>query len=1058
MKKIHSLLVISCFLSTAIMVSSCDDNIIKPNPTETKITSLKTNSANNPLGLDALPSFSWNMESNERGQKQTAYQIKVSSTYEKLTNGEADVWDSGKVDKSTSISVPYQGDRNLDKTTAYFWKVSVWDKDNVKIDSDIASFETGLGTNGFDDAKFIVANKTSKKPILGSLSFSDANWIWNLNGRNSSSAAAETQFFRYSFKTNEEKSVKSAKILFTADDYGTIYFNEHLLKSGSVISDIWKKPSLIDISEYVVNGDNLIAAEITNFSAGYAGFICKLEIMYTDNSKETIITNDDWKLSKTHNDNYYKFDFDDSNWSQPDQNIVYGAKNSGWGTNAESTVRALKNADNAPMFRREFNLEKTDIESARIYATSAGVYDLYFNGEKSSNAFLTPSWTEYNKHLMYQTYDVTEQVKNGSNVIGAQLGNGWYAGRIGNYGQIPAFLCKMVITYKDGSKQTIVSDENWKVYTEGPVIYNDLFDGEHYDNRLYPTGWSEPNYSENDNWLNALSINKNDLKIGEIIAQIGPNIQVMDQLTAKSVNQIASDTYIYDFGQNFAGVPLLTFTGEKDLKIRIRYAEMLNDASNTGDGSIGTLYTKGLRSAKATDYYIFGSNEKETWMPSLTYHGFRYLEIKGLSKALPLNDVKGLVTYSGLENTASFETSEPLINQLCSNAYWSQRSNFLGVPTDCPQRDERAGWTGDTQIFFGTASYFMNTKEFYLKALMDINDNQRSNGAYNDVAPGGFTSVFQNSGHNGWGDSAIIIPYLLFYRYGDASPIEKYWSNMNKYIKYLVNDSTNFIRNNDPNGYYGDWLSVGESTPLDLCNTAFCVYVCDLMVEMGSIIGKDQTEIDVYREYANNYREAWCHKFLNEDGSTKCSTQTSYVLGLKFNIIPDNLKAASADKLAENIVSRGNKLTTGFMGVSYLMPVLCQYGHTDVAFALLEQEEYPSWLYPVLQGATTIWERWNSYTIENGFGDANMNSFNHYSYGSIMEWAFSTILGISEDRTSADNVGLKHFILRPTKGGQMTYAKGFYQSAYGKIESAWSYENEKFSYSCSIPANSTATL
>ena len=517
--------------------------------------------------------------------------------------------------------------------------------------------------------------------------------------------------------------------------------------------------------------------------------------------------------------------------------------------------------------------------------------------------------------------------------------------------------------------------------------------------------------------------------------------------------QTPAGEQVLDFGQNMAGVVSLRFKAEAGREVTLRCGEMLNDGNAGSDGPAGTLYTANLRSAKATDRYICrGDEEGEAYTPHFTFHGFRYLEISGLDAPLPLGDVTALVLYSEMEDTGTVRTSDALIDQLLSNTYWGQRSNFLSVPTDCPQRDERRGWTGDAQICCGTAAYNMNVKTFFDKYITDVNDGQRANGAYVDFSPATGRISGDGLANNGWTDAAVIIPWVMYTRYGDASIIQKYYANMVRYAGHLIETSDGYIR---ACSAYGDWLSVGESTGIALIDTAYCAYVMDLMEKSARLLGYEN-DAKRFAEEARNYRNAWRSRFVAGKGRLTEDSQTAYLLALGFDLLNEADRQAFADTLDQKIRANGNRLTTGFLGCPLLLPTLCRFGHTDTAFALLQQEAYPSWKYPILQGATTVWERWNSYTKESGFGDVGMNSFNHYSYGSVTEWIYDTLIGIRSDETAP---GFSHFILRPVCGGGLTYAEGAYLSLYGRIESAWEAENDVMTaYRCAVPANSTATL
>lgn len=1007
----------------------------------TEVSNMKVNYAVNPMGTDdPSPMFYWTMPSpGVRGQKQSAYRIQVASTPEGLESGSPDMWDSGKVESGLSAGVRYGG-APLQPSTRYYWTVTVWDADGKSLKPEnYAWFETGLMDGGFADAGFISRDLSGSVAVDTDLS--GANWIWLLDGAGFSSAPKGTEYFRKSFLIDADRTVSEAILIFTADDYGKVYLNGELAAEAPNSADRWKTGNAADITGKIKSGANLIAAEITNSAAGYGGFICKIRIKYADGDEETCVTDESWKVSSSRADGFADPDFDDCGWKSPDQAAAYGS--SPWGNGVIMPAYAAEADDvSAPTVRKTFSVNGA-VAWARLYATAAGLYTADLNGERVGDCFLTPGFTEYGSRLMYQTFDVTSQIRQGDNTLSAALGNGWYIGTIGAAfgGRYPAFMGKLVIAYEDGSRQVIDTDESWEITVDGPVTANDLFDGETYDARKLKEEFVfEP----------VVVTDAAELNIGKIVSQTeGTAVKCMDTVSVKEITSPEKGTLIYDFGQNLTGVLRITVNAPEGTKITIRHGEMLNDGSPTGDGAKGTLYTENLRSAKATDVYICRGGE-ETWNPEFTYHGFRYAEITGIDEE-DIIGVEALVLYSALEDSGTFECSSELINQLASNAYWGQRSNFLSVPTDCPQRDERMGWSGDAQIFMGTAAYNMDVKKFFEQYVTALNDCQRENGAYPDCAPATSRPGYEGSGHGGWADAGIIIPYTLALRYGDLTLIETYYDNMVRYINYLIADAGDYIR--DTQWAYGDWLALGESTPVELCDTAYCAYVTGLMSKMAGWLGRD-ADSEKFAEECEKFKEAWNGKYLKADGSTFCDTQTSYVLGLHFGIIPQELRKASASRLNEKIISNGYRLSTGFMGVSYLLFVLCGNGYEDTAFRLLTQTECPSWLYPVTQGATTIWERWDSYTSA-GFGNAGMNSYNHYSYGSVMEWVYTSLVGITCD---PEIPAYKHFILAPTCGGSLAYAEGSYRSAYGLIESGWRLEEGDLIYECTVPANTTATL
>ncbi|WP_338788646.1 glycoside hydrolase family 78 protein [Metabacillus sp. FJAT-53654] len=859
------------------------------------IYDLRVEYTQNPLGIDTLaPKFDWILDSTERSQVQTSYQILVSSNEENLANDEADMWDSGVVESDQSIQIVYQG-KELQSSKRYFWKVRVWDKHKVATPWSQAAY-------------------------------------WSM---------------------------------------------------GLLDKREWK--------------GQWIGAK-----------------------KETL---------------------DQKEWENPE--LIPSA-----------------------FLRKEFSVSKS-IESATMYITALGLYELHLNNQKVGDAYFAPGWTDYNKRVQYQTYDVTNLLKDGENTIGTIVGTGWYAGHVGMlgtcvYGEQPYVLVQMNIMYKDGSVEQVVTDQTWKT-SVGPILYSDIIKGEYYDARLEMDGWSTPGFNDS-NWQQPLIKDSYD---GEIVSQLDPPVRVTKNMTPIEVSKSPSSSTIFDMGQNMIGWAKLTVSGEEGTKVTLRYAEMLER-----DGS---LYTENLRRADPVDYYILSGHGVEQYEPHFTYHGFRYVEvICEKPEAILSLSIEGKVVHSDTPETGYFETSNEMVNQLYSNITWGQRGNFLSIPTDCPQRDERLGWTGDAQIFIRTASFNMDVARFFTKYVDDMVDAQLDSGAFTDVVPDGGWIDFKRrkydkgetilrdvlhpienwltDGNPGWGDAGVVIPWTMYQVYGDKTVLVKHYEAMSKWIAYLEANSTDFLRPNDT--VYGDWLSIGADTPKEVLSTAYFAYSVKLMAKIAHALDKKEDE----KKYSNlfeNIKISFNKAYITSDGKIKGDTQTVYVLALNMGLVFKEQKQLVASHLVDNIKKNDGHLSTGFLGVGYLLPVLTENGYTDVAYDLLNKDTFPSWLYSVKHGATTIWERWDGWTDHKGFQSAQMNSFNHYSLGSVGEWMFRYVAGIDVD---SDIPGYKKIKIQPKPGGGLTYAKGEYQSVHGKIKSEWKIEKNEFTLKVSIPVNTEATV
>lgn len=1067
---------LSSVLSAALVFTSLPFGAVAVTPngengTSTlKVIELQTDHLTDPIGIDSeTPLFSWKLEDTEtRGQKQTAYRIRVASSEEKLSSG-ADMWDSALVSSSDTIDIAYAG-AELAASTRYYWQVEVSDKDGESVFSDVSFFETGLMDSGWSGAKWISRSEPKSDGYFDLTSF--------------------TLEFDYTIVNS------AASILFGGKGDGDFYmwqisaFDWHSdfrlrphkctsggfseLASATLESDKTnaynKHHMTIECSEGTVKTyhDEVLkdTRTISGLVLGYIGFRSASPESFT--ADNLVVKDGNGRV-------LLNADFDDGNLHGfTDLSIVDGVLSLD-ASKLSSAIHLRKSSgvvkeESAPMFRKEFTVDSAKtVRFARLYATSAGVYDAYINGKRVTDSVLNPGMTAYDDHMLYQTFDVTELLKSGQNAIGVYLGHGWFNRALRNFGSSLAFYGKLLIEYTDGSHDVTVSDDSWSFYRYGPILDDDIFNGFKYDALIEKSldGWNKPNYDDSGWDAPALLAANKIVSNGQTPQIVSQNIALIRptvELPALSMTEPEEGVYIYDFGQNIAGVVRVTATAPAGTKMTLRHAEILNRENMSGaTGEVGTLYTGNLPRADATDTYVFrGDKGAETFEPFFTYHGFRYLEITGLDEPLPLENVTALLLMSDLEQTSEFDSSNDMVNRLYLNSLWSACDNFISVPTDCPQRGERFGWTGDAQIFARTGSYLMDVNAFYQKYCMDMRDTSNSNRIIADVSPASVGNGWYGSGDrkgatNGWGDAIIIIPYQMYMQYGNKAILTENYETMCNWMEYLVSTSTDYIRDQS---WTGDWLPVGEAkSPIALTDTAFCAYSASLLAEISDILGKSD-KAQEYRVLYNNYRSAWRESFLvgGKGAETECGTQTSYVLGLKFGLFDEDEKAEAAENLAKNIKGRGWHLTTGFLGLSYLNPMLSDMGYTDVAYKLLEQEEYPSWLYSVTTGSTTIWESWYALrTYEDGSSVANGESFNHFSYGAVSEWLFRYMLGIERDEKA---VAYKHFVLKPEFGGSFTHANGSYNSVRGKIKSGWTLNKETgaFTYTAVVPANTTATL
>jgi alpha-L-rhamnosidase len=711
----------------------------------------------------------------------------------------------------------------------------------------------------------------------------------------------------------------------------------------------------------------------------------------------------------------------------------------------------------APMLRREFKLQGK-VARARAYVTSHGLYELQVNGRRVGDELFTPGWTSYNKRLQYQAYDVTPLLAAGDNAVGVVLANGWYRGELMGgvnrrnvYGSKLALLLQIDVTYTDGRRESVVSDGGWKAAT-GPILMSEIYHGETYDARLERPGWTRPGFDDSG-WS---AVATADHRKDTLVASAGPQVKRIEELRPVKILKTPAGDTVLDLGQNMVGWPRLHVQGPAGTTVALRWAEVLDKAGN--------LYTENLRVAKQTVRYTLKGGGAETFEPHFTFFGGRYVAVDGYPGELTLDSVKGVVIHSVIPEGGSFESSSALLNQLQHNIRWGQKGNFLDVPTDCPQRNERMGWTGDAQAFARTAAFNYDVAAFFTKWLGDVAADQYDNGSVPHVIPDALTRPANPAaGATGWADAAVIVPWTLYLSYGDKRILETQYPSMTRWLDYVRGRAgDDYVWDGD--FHFGDWLAYtapsrearsypGATTSKDLIATAFYAHSTDLVQRIARLIGREQDAARYATELAK-IKQAFNAEFVSDRGRVGDASQTAYVLALQFDLLPEALRPLAAKRLAEEVRTRKH-LTTGFLGTPYLCHVLSRYGYLDEAYLLLNREEYPSWLYPVKQGATTIWERWDGQKPDGTFQDASMNSFNHYAYGAIGEWMYRVMAGIEIDEAAP---GYERILIQPRPGGGFTRVKAAHETPYGRVSSAWTLEGGRFALDVEVPPNTTASV
>jgi len=809
----------------------------------------------------------------------------------------------------------------------------------------------------------------------------------------------------------------------TADDRFTLYLNGRELGSDGT----WNLVTQYAVEAHLKPGLNVIAVRASNGS-GPCGVILAMRIRLASGKTVEIRSDKQWRTHDAGQPNWTSTDFDDSAW---DEAVVVGKE----GDAPWNKLTERKPPRQSLCMRKEFEL-KPGLTRARAYVCGLGIYELRLNGRKVGRDVFTPGWTHYHKRLQYQTYDVTDLLREGANAVGATLGNGWWSGGLGwrsadqySEGDLRLIL-QLQVEYADGSSRTIVTDPTWQA-RNSPITRNTYYHGETYDARLETPGWDRPGFDAGQWWPTSTVENAVPL-----VAQRCETIQVTEELTDPQISEPDKSVYIFDFRQNASGrVRLTVKDAEPGTRIRMRFGEELDPN--------GRLYRDNYRSAEATDYYICRGGGQETWEPIFTYRGFRYCEVTGLPGPPDKDTLVARVLHTAVPQAGTFECSHWLLNRIYRNVSWGFRSNIHSVPTDCPQRDERLGWMGDAQAFAHTSCFLRHVGSFYSKWMFDVSDSQSPEGAVTDVSP---AKVVTGAAKPGWGDAVVIIPYTVYRFYGDTRIIEENYDAMVGWVEYMRGKSKGDLYEQQG---YGDWVPVVKS-PTEWIGSAFYYYSTKLLAEMAAAIGKNG-DAARYAELAGRIAAAFNDKHLDKaKNSYVTGTQTCNILPLYFGITPEDRQEAVLQSIVEDVEARGDHLSTGFMGTTYLLPLLADRGQHGLAYRLATQSSYPSWGYMVLQGATTIWERWD--TDKHG---PQMNSRNHFAFGTVVRWFFENLGGINLDPQVP---GFKRIVIRPRPAGDLLWARAECPSMYGLIRSEWKRTDMGLTLNVTIPANTTAEV
>jgi alpha-L-rhamnosidase len=1036
----------------------------------------------NPVGLgNAQPRLSWKLVSDRPGEVQTAYEIRAANSTAALAAGQFNLGDSGKVSSNQSVLVPWSG-LPLASRSQVFWQVRVWDKDGAPSAwSDPASFELGL-LNPAADWKGQWITVDLPRFDIEENSLAKASWI--------TPGAASNQAIgvRFELDLPTDAKIVGATIDAISDGLVSLYANGKSTLQGPTSHTA---PFHADFGQQLVPGKNLIAlgaAAVRGSRGGGQNAIAAHGVVELDNgTKIEFNTDGAWKAavvatpaagrrggpapavapanpaSLWHNPS-----FDDSAWTPATVVGLYSA--------APLTDNNSGTLGPGRYLRKTFTV-KGPVARARLYSTALGTYEAALNGHPVNDHQLDPGFTDYTRRVLVQATDVTNLLQPGQNTLGAVLSDGWFAGRLGwmglgVYKQISdhsLFRAQLEITYADGTTDIIPSDATWKGGS-GEILGSDEQLGEVIDARK-AVAWSDPAFNDSA-WANTTV---EDHPTVELDPQVGPPVRKLMELTPKKITR-QGNVWLVDFGQNMVGHVRLSARGPAGTTIEVTHGEMLNPD--------GTLFHENLRTAISLDTFTLkGGGAPETFEPLFTFHGFRYAALTGYPGNLTADNIRGVVVGSDLPVTGTWESSDKELNQLYSNIIWGQRGNFLSIPTDCPQRDERLGWMGDAQVFSPTAARNADVAGFFTKWMRDVDDAQRADGlpdagAFSTVAP----RAGQADAYPVWGDAGVIVPWNMYLAYGDKKFLEDNYPYMARWVGYLARNANNNIVTITT---VGDHLAP-VATPTPIMDTAYYANSVNIVAKTAALLGRTD-DAAAYAKLHDAIVASFDSTFVGDDGSITAeggggrggfggaggaaagaapagaapatpprsgNTQTAYILALKFDLLPENLRPVVAQRLADDVV-KNQHLTTGFVGSSLLCPMLTQIGRSDLAWQLVFTDTYPSWLFSVKNGATTIWERWDAWTPDKGFQDSSMNSFNHYSFGAVGTWFYTGAGGILPDDNSP---GYKHFFLQPQFSTRLDQLAVTLDSPYGTIASAWHTTGDNILYDCTVPPNSSATL
>lgn len=1024
------------------------------NPGNLTAHQLRTEYLVNPVGIDETsPRLSWQLSSPLNAEKQTAYRVLVASSLDALRQDRGDLWDSGKILSDQTLHVVYDG-QNLTSRMEVWWKVMVWDKEGKPSAwSEPAQWSMGLLQERDWQAQWIADSTAMKTEI---------ELIPKIDGFCSLVAHRADTTQRVTIDLGASKTFDTIK-LFPARPFDY---------RADVPGFLFPVRFRIEVADQEDFSDLRTIADYTRTDIPNPGVEPQSYPVPATTARFVRLTVT--RLALRDGDNY--------GFALAEMQVLSGGKNLAekasvlsddaikrWNWNPfyltdgilRSTPLGLEmyGALPATYARKTFSLPKP-VKKATLYVTAKGLYEFRINGQQLGNQRLAPEWTDYHKRISYQTYDITPWVQTGENAAAATLAEGWYAGELWasgrfTYGKYPELLAQIEVEFADGTRQVIPTDASWKTTTQGPVTAAGIYRGEMYDARLELSGWDRPGFDDS-RWTPAGAFMPNSLRL---ISLRNEPIRVEQEIRPQSITEPKPGVYVIDFGQNLVGCCHFKLKGKAGKTVTFRHAEAVYDD--------GTLYTISIRLAPQIDQYTPARDGEFEYEPTFTYHGFRYAEVSGVEEAPTLDDVVARVFHSSAPFTGTFACSNDSLNQLMSNILWTQRSNLMSTPNDCPQRDERMGWMGDIQAFGQTAIFNMDLAAFITKFAQDMRDGQADDGRFPDYAPhpGGANDF--RKGAPAWGDCGVMLPWTAYINYADRRLLEEQFAAAKAWVDYIARNNPDLIWRNGRNSDYSDWMNgdeiitpgwprKGAEVPKEVFATAFFARSTQIVARMAEEIGYP-LEADRYRQLAEAIKKAFNQAFVEPDGHILGDTQAGYAIALNFDLLPEELRAKAAALMVDNIQNKyQGRLSTGIQTSHRMMMELVREGYADVAWQLMTSRAFPSWLYMVDNGATTIWERWDGYVKGRGFyQESNTNSMNHWAFGSVGEWMWRYIAGLNPDEA---HPGWEHFFITPIPGGNVTWAKADYESIRGKISSHWKIEKGKFRLDVEIPVGTSATV